>query len=271
MRDSITEMRLAMGFNPLGLCPAKHRVHSVSSRSLEKLHFLAYAMHDKKDKNISNGSIQQITSTYGFVRFGCTKKYYDPMDFRPYWQGEWDEPLNTPQKRLLSIILQIFRDMPSELSFDADGCVDVNSLIHYMNQLPDGAIHPYTLDKIVFKTHPRRLFYCDQKKRIRLAHEHDSFTIRGKEARTLPSNMLYHATPLKNVCSIDCEGIYPIGAPFVSLAENADEARSYFPSEKVFVYQVQTAEMVREGYRFYKMESGGWITSVVPLEFLRYA
>jgi len=271
MRYSVAEMRRKLGANPLGLHAAKHRFHSISSRSPEKLHFLAYAMWDRREKNISNGVIQLVTPTYGFVRIGSKTPHCDPSDFRPRWEGEWRAPLNPTQRKALDALKTTLREKPSELAFAQDGMVDVESLTSYMSETLRADINQYGLDKIVFSLQTRLFVYQNQKKRIRLIRE-DDFRPISEEKSCVPPQFLYHATLLNNVGDIDCEGIQPIESSLVSLAESLNEAKSYFPEEEnLFVYRVDAIKMMDVGYRFLKTSAGDWKTPVVPLQFLIYA
>lgn len=268
--DSIAEMRRKLGANPLGLHAAKHRVHTIGSRSPEKLHFLAYAMWDRMEKNIANGVIQMVTPTYGFIRIGSKQPHYDPFDFRASWKSRWEAPLNDNQKEALDAIKTIFNERPSALAFDRNGAVDVESIISYMDKILHVDINRYGLDKIVFSLKPRLFTYQNHKRSIRLIRKNDICLITEEEAN-IPPQFLYHATSIEHVRDIDCEGIQPIESPLVSLAENPNEAKSYLSKGTAFfIYRVNATDMVRSGWQFAKTSAGEWKTPVVPLQFLTY-
>lgn len=250
--------------------PAKHRFHSIGSRSLEKLRSLSFAMKDRRWKDISEGKIQIIAPNYGILRFNSTHMHYDPYDFRDAWKKEWEKPLNEGERYVLNLLSEVLNKKPEELEFDRDGFVDTRQLIHFMNHQPNGATHPFTLDRLVWNLRPRKFAYKEQKKRVGLVRPCDIFTIQEDESCP-PPDTLYHATLLTNVRDLDCEGIQPVGGSFVSLAETTSAARSYFTKKKkIFVYQIDAKKMRDDGFLFCKGNENTWRTNSVPLQYLSY-
>lgn len=250
--------------------PAKHRFHSIGSRAPEKLRFLAFAMSDRRWKDISTGKRQEVASNYGFLRADSQEIHYDPYDFRDGWQKEWDAPLNEGESVAERILEKILVQKPAGLCFDGDGFVSIRDLIRFMNHLPDGAVNPFTLDRLVWRMSPRKFAYKSQKQSIGLARPCDIVTI-PKDESCPPPDVLYHATLPTNVRYLDSEGIQPIDGSFVSLAETAAEAQSYSPMHMdAFVYRVDAKKMNADGLLFRNAGAHGWQTDSVPLQYLSY-
>lgn len=251
--------------------PAHHRFHSIGSRSPEKLRFLAFAMRERRLKDIEDGKIQPVAPNYNLVRFSNTSGPHDPYDFRPGWQEEWDAALDERQKVTLRQLMEVFEKRPQELAFDENGFVNVRGLIHYINLLPNGGIHPYALDKFVHWLRPRKFAYDKEKKKVGLISQ-DNEKKSLHENPSVPPDVLYHATRLLRVRDIDCEGIYPFSADCVAMSETEESAKRHVPeSEKSFVYRIDTKRMAQDGFLFYKRDGDTWETEYVPLQYLSYA
>lgn len=174
------------------------------------------------------------------------------------------------EKHLASIskyLSFILRHKPESigLALDDFGWADIDSLIA---KTMDYQLTPEVINLVV-QTNDKQRFVIDESgKKIR-ANQGHSIEIDLNLAASIPPRKLLHGTASRFYDAIQVEGLTKQKRHHVHLTECADVAESVGGRYgKPILLEIDTKEMVKEGYLFYKTANHVWLVSEVPSKFL---
>ena len=125
------------------------------------------------------------------------------------------------------------------------------------------------LQQIVESDNKGRFEFSEGKSSVRSLYGHSIDVNLGLEPTT-PPPVLYHGTAEKYIDSIMKEGLRPRKSNFVHLSETIDMAKQIGTRHgSPIVLSIDTATMLRAGYKFYKAQNGIWLTGDIPPKFLK--
>lgn len=172
---------------------------------------------------------------------------------------------DTKTSKFISLILR-HRPEAIGIALDEHGWADVNELINGISRS-----RPFTmkgLERIVAQDPKQRYSFNQDKSKIR-ANQGHSINVDVELKELTPPDILYHGTGMKNVDSIDKEGLKPMNRLYVHLSKDIETATKVGSRHgKPFIYLIDCKSMVNDGYRFYLSENGIWLTKEVPLRYL---
>ena len=167
--------------------------------------------------------------------------------------------------KFISLIL---RHKPETIgiSLDEHGWANVDELIAGIART-----RPFTmemLEEIVASDEKQRYSFSPDKKLIR-ANQGHSIPVDVELEKATPPDILYHGTGLKYTASIDVQGLIPKSRLYVHLSGDYDTALKVGKRHGTpFVYFVNSAKMVRDGFAFYRSVNNVWLTKSVPPQYL---
>ncbi len=172
----------------------------------------------------------------------------------------------TRTSRYISMIL---RHKPEEIGIklDAHGWADVRALIKGVNKK-----HPLDkdiLEEIVRTDEKGRYAFNADHTRIRATQGH-SIPVDLELREAEPPAVLYHGTGEKFVASIKRQGLISKARLYVHLSKDRETAVSVGKRHGwPVVFEVNAAQMRKDGYTFYLSENGVWLIKAVPAQYLR--
>lgn len=169
--------------------------------------------------------------------------------------------------KFISLIL---RHKPETIgiTLDEHGWANVDELIKGISKT-----HPLDmamLEQIVAEDEKQRYSFNEDKTLIR-ANQGHSIPVDVELEEKQPPEFLYHGTGEKYVSSINEQGLIPKSRLYVHLS--SDEATALKVGQrhgKPFIYRVKSAEMYKDGYKFYRSVNGVWLTKSVPVKYLSH-
>lgn len=169
--------------------------------------------------------------------------------------------------KFISLIL---RHKPETIgiTLDEHGWANVDELIAGVAKT-----HPIDmaiLEQIVAEDEKQRYSFNEDKTLIR-ANQGHSIPVDVELEEKQPPEFLYHGTGEKYVSSINEQGLIPKSRLYVHLS--SDEATALKVGQrhgKPFIYKVKSAEMYKDGYKFYRSVNGVWLTKSVPVKYLSH-
>ena len=125
------------------------------------------------------------------------------------------------------------------------------------------------LQQIVESDNKGRFEFAEDKSSVRALYGHSINVDLGLEP-TIPPLVLYHGTAEKYIDSIMKEGLRPRKRNFVHLSETIDMAKQVGTRHgSPIVLSIDTAAMLRAGYKFYKAQNGIWLTGDILPKYLK--
>lgn len=109
-----------------------------------------------------------------------------------------------------------------------------------------------------------------EQNRIRATHGH-SFPILLDEKIEVPPDTLYHGTALTTIPKIIVDGLLPMNRQFVHLSENIEATTIVAKRHrKPFIIEINTHELINDGWTFYKTSDNVWLTIKIPTKYLSF-
>ena len=176
--------------------------------------------------------------------------------------------MSDENKRMGKYVSMLLRHHPEEAGvvLDEHGWTDVLELVEKVKPR-----YPLTVDllhEMAFGKDKQRYEFSEDGKRIRAVHGHSVKVDLGYEESEPPA-VLYHGSATKYKESIKEKGLLKMSRQFVHLSERIDQAREVGKRHGILVlYSIDSAQMNREGYVFYRSTSGVWLTDHVPVKYL---
>lgn len=163
----------------------------------------------------------------------------------------------------------ILRHKPETIgiTLDEHGWANVDELIDGIRKDNPGFDlgHLYEIVKTDSKG---RYSFNEDKTLIRYNQGH-SITVDVELEDKQPPEFLYHGTGEKYVVSIDQIGLISKSRLYVHLSTDVETAEQVGKRHgKEIVYQVNSGQMCRDGYKFFLSVNNVWLTKEVPTKYL---
>lgn len=154
------------------------------------------------------------------------------------------------------------------LCLDEHGWVEVEALIQGVRRrYPE--FDRAVLDEIVARDSKQRYAYNQDKTCIR-ANQGHSIPVDVELKQALPPTILYHGTGEKYVESIQKVGLIPKSRLYVHLSTDIQTAIQVGKRHgQPVVYQIDTQQMIHDGFIFYISANHIWLTKAVPVQYLK--
>lgn len=154
------------------------------------------------------------------------------------------------------------------LCLDEHGWVEVEALIQGVRRrYPE--FNRAVLDEIVARDSKQRYAYNQDKTCIR-ANQGHSIPVDVELKQALPPTILYHGTGEKYVESIQKVGLIPKSRLYVHLSTDIQTAIQVGKRHgKPVIYQIDTQQMIHDGFIFYISANHIWLTKAVPVQYLK--
>ena len=167
-------------------------------------------------------------------------------------------------------IALLLRHQPEKagLCLDKHGWAEVGALIEGVKQrYPE--FNKEILDEIVARDSKQRYAYNYNQTMIR-ANQGHSIPVDVELKQSLPPAILYHGTGEKYVSSIQKMGLLPKSRLYVHLSSDIQTAIQVGKRHgQPIVYQIDTQQMVHDGFIFYLSANHIWLTKAVPVQYLK--
>jgi putative RNA 2'-phosphotransferase len=164
----------------------------------------------------------------------------------------------------------VLRHAPSSvgLELNGEGWASIEHLIECLRRAGHG-ISREKLNHIVETSDKKRFTISDDGTRIRAAQGHSIPVALGLPPST-PPDVLYHGTATRFMESILCEGLKPRSRLQIHLsADTETAARVGKRHGQPAVLRIDSREMIKQGFKFYRADNGVWLTDMVPAEFIQ--
>lgn len=154
------------------------------------------------------------------------------------------------------------------LCLDEHGWVEVEALIQGVRRrYPE--FNRAVLDEIVARDSKQRYAYNQDKTCIR-ANQGHSIPVDVELKQALPPAILYHGTGEKYVESIQKVGLIPKSRLYVHLSTDIQTAIQVGKRHgQPVIYQIDTQQMIHDGFIFYLSANHIWLTKAVPVQYLK--
>lgn len=154
------------------------------------------------------------------------------------------------------------------LCLDEHGWVEVEALIQGVRRrYPE--FNRAVLDEIVARDSKQRYAYNQDKTCIR-ANQGHSIPVDVELKQALPPTILYHGTGEKYVESIQKIGLIPKSRLYVHLSTDIQTAIQVGKRHgQPVIYQIDTQQMIYDGFIFYISANHIWLTKAVPVQYLK--
>lgn len=150
----------------------------------------------------------------------------------------------------------------TEYKFDKHGWREVSDLVKN---------HGYTkeeLDDIIATDEKGRYEWNDQKTKVRARQGH-SINVDVELKLMLAPEKLYHGTSSRFMESIKKSGLLPMSRQYVHLSEDIETAKKVGTRHggKLVILEINTKDMMNDGYEFYLSANNVWLTKNVPWKY----
>ena len=173
------------------------------------------------------------------------------------------------EREVSKFISLILRHKPETIgiTLDEHGWANVDELIAGISKV--NPIDMKLLEKIVIEDEKQRYSFNEDKTLIR-ANQGHSIPVDVELEKRIPPGILYHGTGVRYVLSIENQGLIPKSRLYVHLSADIETAIKVGKRHgKPVVYSIDAGKMQAEGYAFFKSVNGVWLTTVVPVEYLK--
>ena len=163
----------------------------------------------------------------------------------------------------------ILRPKPEAIgiTLDEHGRANVDELIHGMRKANPG----FDLDHLyeIVETDSKGRYSFNEDKTLIRCNQGHSIPVDVELEEKQPPEFLYHGTGEKYVVSIDQIGLIPKSRLYVHLSTDVETAEQVGKRHgKEIVYQVNSGQMCRDGYKFFLSVNNVWLTKEVPTKYL---
>ena len=172
----------------------------------------------------------------------------------------------TEISKYISLIL---RHKPEEIgiTMDEHGWANVEELIQGICKT--NGFNMDMLEEIVATDNKQRYSFNEDHTLIR-ANQGHSIPVDVELEECVPPEILYHGTGEKFTDSIDVQGLITKSRLYVHLSKERETAVKVGQRHgKPVIYLVNSGDMQRDGYKFYRSVNGVWLTKEVPVKYLR--
>ena len=167
--------------------------------------------------------------------------------------------------RFISLVL---RHKPEVIGINLDehGWADVDELLKGINKTRKLSFED--LEGIVCTNNKQRYSFNEDKTKIR-ANQGHSVSVDVELQEVEPPGYLFHGTGEKYVSSIMGQGLISKTRLYVHLSSDIETALKVGSRHgKLIVFKVNSGQMFRDGFKFFKSVNGVWLTEIVPVLYL---
>lgn len=179
--------------------------------------------------------------------------------------------MKTSQQDTSKLISYWLRHNPQDAKLDADEFGWVN-LERLLSALQDKNVS-LTSDNLIElnNSFDKVRWEIDiEQNRIRATHGH-SFPVLLDDKTEIPPDTLFHGTSSATITKIIAEGLLPMNRQFVHLSENIEMAIIVAKRHgKPFIIEINTQELIKGGWTFYKTIDNVWLTAKIPTKYLSF-
>ena len=173
----------------------------------------------------------------------------------------------TQVSRFLSLVLR-HKPQAAGITLDPHGWAQVDPLIQGIRQRYP-TFDRAMLEEIVATDSKGRYSFNGDQTRIR-ANQGHSIPVDVELEQCTPPEFLWHGTGRKYTQSIDCMGLISKQRLYVHLSGARQTALQVGARHgEPVLYLVQSGQMARDGYLFYRSKNGVWLTKAVPAAYLQ--
>jgi len=172
----------------------------------------------------------------------------------------------TTVSKLMSLAL---RHKPEKLGIllDQHGWAETNELINGINN-KGYSVMLDDLEVIVKSNDKQRFKFNDDFTKIR-ANQGHSIAVNVELTESMPPDILYHGTSLRNLESIQTNGILSQSRLHVHLSDNKETAKQVGSRHgKPIILVIDTKQMHADNLKFYLSENGVWLTDNIPSQYI---
>lgn len=174
------------------------------------------------------------------------------------------------QHKLSKFLSLILRHKPEEIGIELDefGWADIEELLAKTNEKGMN-ISIADIKKVVKESDKQRFKLSDDFTKIR-ANQGHSIEVNLKLKAKIPPEKLFHGTALKNVDSIQKNGILKGNRQHVHLSADTETAKKVgIRHGKPIIFEIDTKAMLDDNLVFFQSENGVWLTEFVAAKFLK--
>ncbi|MCB0735999.1 MAG: RNA 2'-phosphotransferase [Bacteroidetes bacterium] len=170
--------------------------------------------------------------------------------------------------KFLSLVL---RHKPETigLKLDSNGWANTEELLAKMNE--NGQSLSFEQLRIVVENNAKKRFiFTDDESKIR-ANQGHSISVDLALEEKQPPDILYHGTATKNLDSIKAKGLIKGQRHHVHLSADTETALKVGQRHgKPVLLTIKSAEVHKQGIKFYQSANGVWLTDFVDVEFIGF-
>ena len=168
--------------------------------------------------------------------------------------------------RFLSLVLR-HRPAAAGISLDQNGWANVDELIAGVRKT-GRKIDESILEEVVEGNDKKRYMFNEDRTKIR-ANQGHTIAVDIELREQLPPMPLYHGTASRLLGNIRSQGLLKQKRLHVHLSADIATAASVGRRHgKAVVLEIDTASMVRDGYRFCLSENNVWLCDSVPWKYI---
>lgn len=173
----------------------------------------------------------------------------------------------TKSSKFISLVL---RHDPQliQLDMNQNGWVAIDQLISNAMRLKNIELSRQDIDTIVETNNKKRFTISDDGKYIR-ANQGHSINVDVELKEKTPPAYLFHGTATQFISPIKADGIKSMSRTHVHLSDSYETAVSVGRRHgKPYVFGVDCASMITDGFKFYLSENNVWLTDEVPAKYV---
>ncbi|WP_177764536.1 RNA 2'-phosphotransferase [Flavobacterium sp. I3-2] len=179
--------------------------------------------------------------------------------------------MKSTQEKTSKLISYWLRHNPEDanISVDAFGWAEINDVLKALNQ-NNIEINTNQLLELNQSFDKIRWEIDLETHKIRATHGH-SFSVILNETEEIPPEILYHGTAVTSLSSIIQNGILTMNRQYVHLSETLEMATKVAKRHgKPFIIEIDTEELLKAGFKFYKTSENVWLTKKIPPQYLNF-
>ena len=172
--------------------------------------------------------------------------------------------------KLSKLIALVLRHKPETLGLllDSHGWANTKQLVSAINNREKFTMKD--LEEIVSTDEKQRYSFNSDKSMIR-ANQGHSIDVDVELEEAIPPDILYHGTAKKYFSNIMKEGLKPQSRLYVHLSTDEKTAINVGSRHgDPIVFKIDTKQMERDGYKFYRSVNNVWLTKEVPTEYFMF-
>lgn len=166
----------------------------------------------------------------------------------------------------------ILRHKPEDIhiEMDSEGWINVKDFIQKSEQFNKMKYSVGLIRQIVKEDEKGRFSLSEDGRLIRARQGHSTPLVNLSLNQQLPPEVLYHGTSIDNIEPILSNGVLSMNRQYVHLSADKETALNVGSRHgKPHVFEINTKEMVKNGFVFYLSENHVWLTKEVPNMFIK--